>query len=45
VPLRCFAEGGLNARVVNAPLLLETNGAMTLSMTGMSVTEGTHECP
>ena len=45
VPLRCFAQGGLNARVVNAPLLLETNGAMTLSMTGISVTEGTHACP
>lgn len=45
VPLRCFAEGGLNARAVNAPLLLETNGAMTLSVTDLAVTKGTYACP
>lgn len=45
VPLRCFAEGGLNTRAINAPLLLETDGAMTLSVTGIAVTKGTHECP
>ena len=45
VPLRCFTNGGLDARAVNAPLLLETNGAMTLSVTGLAVTEGTYACP
>jgi beta-glucosidase len=45
VPLRCFAESGLNARAVNAPLLLETNGTMVMSLTGMDIIKGTNECP
>ena len=45
VPLRCFVDSGLNARAVNAPVLLETNGSMTLSITEISVTKGTQECP
>ena len=43
--LRCFVDSGLNARAVNAPVLLETNGSMTLSITEISVTKGTQECP
>ena len=45
VPLRCFVDSGLNARAVNAPVLLETNGSMTLGITEISVTKGAHECP
>jgi beta-glucosidase len=33
VPLSCFTQKGLNASAVNAPVLLETNGAMRLSLT------------
>ena len=45
LPLRCFVDSGLNARAVNAPLLLETDGSMALSITEISVTKGAHECP
>lgn len=51
VPLSCFTQKGLDASAVNAPVLLETNGAMRLSLTriklvGKSASSGTgHSCP
>jgi beta-glucosidase len=38
IPLRCFTENGLNAAAVNAPILLETNGVLGLSLTRIAVT-------
>ena len=45
IPLRCFVNAGLDASAVNAPMILETNGTMTLSLSEIAVTKGTHTCP
>ena len=38
IPLGCFTEKGLNAAAVNAPILLETKGALGLSLTRIALT-------
>ena len=45
VPLRCFAGAAPNAKAINAPMILETNGTMTLSISQIEVTQGTFACP
>ena len=45
IPLRCFSEAGLNLKAVNAPLLLETDGSMALSLTGVELIKATASCP
>ena len=47
IPLRCFTEKGLKASAVNAPFLLETNGAMGMSLTRIAVTtqNPVNSCP
>ena len=45
VPLQCFTKAGLNPRLVNAPVLLETNGSLKLSLTQLSVSKSKGVCP
>lgn len=45
VPLQCFTKAGLNPRLVNAPVLLETNGSLKLSLTQLLVRKSKGVCP
>ena len=45
VPLSCFTKAGLNPRFVNAPLLLETNGSLKLSLTKLAINKAEGVCP
>lgn len=45
VPLSCFTKAGLNPRSVNAPLLLETNGSLQLSLTQLAINKAEGVCP
>ena len=45
VPLRCFVDAGLNETAINAPMILETNGTMKLSVSRIEVTKGAYACP
>ena len=45
VPLRCFIDAGLDETAVNAPMILESNGTMVLSLSRIEVTQGSRECP
>ena len=45
VPLRCFAGAAPDADAINAPMILETNGTMILSLSQIEVTNGKHACP
>lgn len=44
VPLACFTAQGLNASAIKAPVILETEGAWTLSITAIEVTTGKGSC-
>jgi beta-glucosidase len=45
LPLRCFVEAGIDPSSIKAPMLLETSGSLTLSLTKLVVVKGAGECP
>lgn len=44
VPLTCFTPQGLNLAAVKAPVILETEGAWTISVTDIEITKGKNDC-
>ena len=44
VPLRCFVEAGIDPNSIKAPMLLETDGSLALSITKLAVVTGAGKC-
>ncbi|MCH1516025.1 MAG: exo 1,3/1,4-beta-D-glucan glucohydrolase [Alphaproteobacteria bacterium] len=45
VPLSCFTDQGMNLKTVEAPMILETTGELTLSLTTIQLEDGGNTCP
>ena len=45
VPLRCFTDQGMNLKTVKAPVVIETSGELTLSLTTIGLENGGNTCP
>ena len=45
VPVSCFTDQGMNLSKVKAPVVLETTGELTLSLTTIELKKGGNTCP